>query len=153
MRGIGSGYGSADTRGALVTPLLTLCNPGATLWLRVEVRVRPCHGVWWVRASMRNDARMYTEGVRESPRPNIAWSPVRSDRRRRRQQQDGRYVCLPIENIWGSEVRCHPPRLSQRLICQRAIETDGFVVQSIAEKAHGVTPWWLHVVTDRSDGR
>ena len=39
MRGISDGYASVHTVGALVTPLLTLCNPGVTLWLRVGVRV------------------------------------------------------------------------------------------------------------------
>ena len=52
MRGIRSAYASIDAVGALVTPLSTLCNPGVALWLRVGVRVRPCHGAWWVSASM-----------------------------------------------------------------------------------------------------
>ena len=47
-------------------------------------------------------------------------------------------------------MRCHPPRLSQRLICLRAIKTDEVVVKTIAEKTHGATPRWLHVVSDRS---
>ena len=56
MRGIRSGYGSVDAMGALVLPLLILCSPGVALWLRVGVRVRPCHGEWWVRARMNNVA-------------------------------------------------------------------------------------------------
>ena len=50
---------SVDTMGALVTPLFTLCNPGVALWLSVGVRVRPCHDVWWVSASISNVARMH----------------------------------------------------------------------------------------------
>ena len=49
--------------GALITPLFTLYNPSVALWLRVGVRVRPCHGVWWVSASMSNVARMHTTEV------------------------------------------------------------------------------------------
>jgi hypothetical protein len=47
-------------------------------------------------------------------------------------------------------VRCHPPRLSQLSIRPRAIETDELVVKTIAEKTHGATPRWLHVVSGRS---
>ena len=39
LRGVRSGYASADTMAALVTPLFTTHNPGVALWLRVEVRV------------------------------------------------------------------------------------------------------------------
>ena len=47
-------------------------------------------------------------------------------------------------------MRCNPPRLSQLLIRPRAIETDELVVKTIAEKTHGATPRWLHVVSDWS---
>ena len=86
---------------------------------------------------------------REKNSPNIAWTPQRSERRRRR-QRDGRYVSPPLENRWGFAVRCNPPRLSQLSIRPRAIETDEVVVKTIAEKTHGATPRWLYVVSDRS---
>ena len=47
-------------------------------------------------------------------------------------------------------MRCSPPRLSQLSIRLRAVETDEVVVKTIAEKTHGATPRWLHVVSDRS---
>ena len=43
-RGIKSGHASVDTMGDLATRLFTLYNPDVALWLRVGVRVRPCHG-------------------------------------------------------------------------------------------------------------
>jgi hypothetical protein len=42
------------------------------------------------------------EGVKKNP-PNIAWTPQRSERRRRR-QRDGRYECPPM-NIDG-DLQC-----------------------------------------------
>ena len=47
LTGIRSGMPwPVDTMGAVITPLFTLYNPSVALWLRVEVRVRPCHGAW-----------------------------------------------------------------------------------------------------------
>ena len=45
---------------------------------------------------------------------------------------------------------CCPPHLSQLLILLRDVKTDELVVKTIAEKTHGATPRWLHVVSDRS---
>ena len=54
------------------------------------------------------------------------------------------------EHRWGFAVRCSPPRLSQLLLRLRAAKTDEVEVKTIAEKTHGATPRWLHVVSDRS---
>ena len=47
-------------------------------------------------------------------------------------------------------MRCNPPRLRQLLILLRDVETDEVVVKTIAEKTHGATLRWLHVVSVRS---
>ena len=44
MRGVRSGHASVDTVSAVITSLFTLYNPSVALWLRVGVRVKPCHG-------------------------------------------------------------------------------------------------------------
>ena len=83
LRGVRSGHASVDAMGALVTPLSTTltecptaCNPGVALWLRVGVRVRPCHGAWWVSASMSNVARMHAMEVRAPPGQPLALSGI-----------------------------------------------------------------------------
>ena len=53
LRGVRSGHASVDTMVAVITPFVTLYNPGVALWLRVGVRLDPAtaHGTWWVSAT------------------------------------------------------------------------------------------------------
>ena len=61
-RGIESGHASVDTMGALATWFYPI-QPSVALWLRIGIRVRPCHGVWRVSVSMSNVARMHAMEV------------------------------------------------------------------------------------------